>query len=388
MLRIKALEIQNINSISNLSLKFSDGLNILCGTNGVGKTTILECIAGVIRGKMNVRTSVTCSNGKIGIIVKQDEDYFEEKVSIDAEQIILEKEALSTELIFYNTSHRSSSRHVSRDYDVDRPPMSPLDAVKRWLYRNYIESNEISSIKQSNFELVRECINKIDNNVYFEDLLLSYRNREMGPKKTIHTYRTVEFLIKTPHGTMDINYLSSGYKACFTILIDLIRQLELTMNEAVEEYQGIVLIDEIDLHLHPEWQTRITSIIKWLVPKAQIIVTTHSPHVIQSANAGEIIPLGIDETNNIYVRNLPKSYMYGYQGWNVEEILVHVMGLEDPMSKVFREKLEKFEIGLSEENKDKVIEAYNALNAMLHNRNPLLALIKIQASEYLEEDEE
>lgn len=187
---------------------------------------------------------------------------------------------------------------------------------------------------------------------------------------------------------MDINYLSSGYKASFTILLDLIRQLERTLNEEVQEYQGVILIDEIDLHLHPEWQSKITSIIRWLVPKAQLIVTTHSPHVIQSANSGEIIPLVVDEDNNVYVRNLPKSNKYGYQGWNVEEILVHVMGLEDPMSIVFREKIKNFEVGLSKDDKNQVIDAFNALNSMLHPSNPLSALIKIQASEYLEEDEE
>lgn len=88
MLRIKALKIQNINSISNLNLQFSDGLNILCGTNGVGKTTILESIAGVMRGRMNVRTSVTSNHGQIGVIAEKDFNYIEERVIFDADNYI------------------------------------------------------------------------------------------------------------------------------------------------------------------------------------------------------------------------------------------------------------------------------------------------------------
>lgn len=61
------------------------------------------------------------------------------------------------------------------------------------------------------------------------------------------------------------------------------------------ETPGVVLIDELDLHLHPKWQRQVVGDLKKIFPKVQFVATTHSPFIIQSLDEGELMTL--DSTN-------------------------------------------------------------------------------------------
>ncbi|MDM8004878.1 MAG: AAA family ATPase [Phycisphaerae bacterium] len=88
--------------------------------------------------------------------------------------------------------------------------------------------------------------------------------------------------------------MSEGYRAALAMLIDLLRHvvsvypdtplIENRDNKVVVPHQGVVLIDEIDSHLHPEWQRRIGFWLKEKLPNIQFIVTTHSPIICQAAD--------------------------------------------------------------------------------------------------------
>lgn len=80
---------------------------------------------------------------------------------------------------------------------------------------------------------------------------------------------------------------------------------------------GVVVIDELDLSLHPTWQRRIIQILKTLFPKIQFICATHSPFIIQSLETGELITLD---------RELDSEY----SGAGIEDIAEDVMGVEMP----------------------------------------------------------
>jgi len=62
-------------------------------------------------------------------------------------------------------------------------------------------------------------------------------------------------------------------------------------NDAANKTNGVVLIDEIDLHLHPKWQRRVVSDLQNAFPNLQFIATTHSPFILQSLEPGEVIDL-------------------------------------------------------------------------------------------------
>jgi len=95
---------------------------------------------------------------------------------------------------------------------------------------------------------------------------------------------------------LSLDNMSDGYRASLAMLVDIIRQLidvygstELLINRSDGDAQirhgGIVLIDEIDAHLHPEWQRKIGFWFKELFPQIQFIVTTHSALICQAADA-------------------------------------------------------------------------------------------------------
>ncbi len=88
---------------------------------------------------------------------------------------------------------------------------------------------------------------------------------------------------------MPIEALADGYQATITWVMDMLGWALLHDDKVfLKEISGIVLIDEIEHHLHPIWQLSIVSILKRVFPKVQFIITTHAPLV--AANCRKLLP--------------------------------------------------------------------------------------------------
>jgi AAA domain, putative AbiEii toxin, Type IV TA system len=96
-------------------------------------------------------------------------------------------------------------------------------------------------------------------------------------------------------------WLSQGYQSLIAWLADVVGQVLLEAGESVEaaEMEGLVLIDEIDLHLHPTWQVRLIPALKRVFPRLQFIATTHSPMVLPGLTADEVYILSQDGEGNV-----------------------------------------------------------------------------------------
>jgi hypothetical protein len=94
-------------------------------------------------------------------------------------------------------------------------------------------------------------------------------------------------------------WLSQGYQAVISLVADIIGNVWLEAGEPVEldDMEGIVLVDELDLHLHPTWQTEIVTGLKATFPRMQFIVTTHSPLVLAGCRADEVFVLKQDDVS-------------------------------------------------------------------------------------------
>tara|TARA_R110002124_G_scaffold120895_6_gene278988 strand:- start:49513 stop:51318 length:1806 start_codon:yes stop_codon:yes gene_type:complete len=91
--------------------------------------------------------------------------------------------------------------------------------------------------------------------------------------------------------TLSFDQLSEGYKSVIIFVTDLLFRLQSNQpnTRRIEDFYGVVLLDEIDLHLHPKWQRVIVSKLRSLFPNIQFIFTTHSPTIIQGASNDAII---------------------------------------------------------------------------------------------------
>lgn len=92
-----------------------------------------------------------------------------------------------------------------------------------------------------------------------------------------------------------ISQLSDGYKCTISLIADIAYRMAILNPQLLEnvlvETEGIVLIDEVDLHLHPSWQKRILKDLMEVFPKVQFVVSTHAPEVINSVKQDAVIIL-------------------------------------------------------------------------------------------------
>ncbi len=135
------------------------------------------------------------------------------------------------------------------------------------------------------------------------------------------------------YGTLDVDQLSDGIRSVLAMIGDIAyRCIKLNPHlgaEAAKETRGVVMIDEVDLHLHPRWQQVILSQLQEAFPRIQFIVTTHSPQVLSTVRRESIRILAPDQHGHI-VASTPLARTYGGPSGDVLHSVMQV----DPMPPV------------------------------------------------------
>jgi predicted ATP-binding protein involved in virulence len=239
-----------------------------------------------------------------------------------------------------------------------------IHEIKNWFVNRFLYSVHAGSLTNEqleNLELAKSCFSIIDDKFSF--------NRVMASDN--------EIMVNTPNGEIYYEYLSSGFKSIISILFGIIKDIEFRFKEPtikVKDFDGIILIDELELHLHPIWQAKISNILKEVLPKVQFIVTTHSPHIIQNANPDEIIALMRDK-NGVVIKKEILNNEFGFQGWTVEEVLMDVMGMEDTRTEIYKNSIKDFQNAIAVENYSLAKEEFDKLDKLLHPDNYLRKLL-------------
>ncbi len=250
---IEKIEIKEFFSIEDIkleNLKKKREIYIV-GENGDGKTLLLQAIAVGLKGSM-----------EDGL-----KDFRKIKNSYRIE--ISDKENCKNNLFAYGANRNNSCQMeedkegyltlFNNNYDLKNPI--------KWL--QYLDYNEKSG--KTNVISVEEAKKLL------QKLLNSNIKIEITPDNVRFTEKGAE---------VSFNQLSAGYKSVIIIICDLIGRL--AQNQAyiddIAEFQGIVLIDEVELHLHPKWKYNFMKKLRDTFPLIQFIVTTHSPTVILGAN--------------------------------------------------------------------------------------------------------
>ena len=163
----------------------------------------------------------------------------------------------------------------------------------------------------------------------WEGMRISSADRKLLLSCSLEVSLTPQIMIQRKIGTFNLSQLSDGEQRLFSLFVDIARQLSIN-DRKDETSQGgaIVLIDEIDVHLHPKWQRRIVPALEDLFPNCQFIATTHSPFVIQATRRQQITSI---EKNSSTVD------MSG--GNSIEDIAEEIQGVSVPQRSIRAEKL-------------------------------------------------
>ena len=169
--------------------------------------------------------------------------------------------------------------------------------------------------------------------------------------------------------------LSEGEKSVIALVGDLSRRLAIAnpKRENPLEGDGIVLIDEIDLHLHPKWQEKIFPALQNTFPNIQFIVSTHAPKVLESVDENiQVIRLHEDAETHLVLAE-PMEPM---NGWDVNTILEDYMDTEVYNRKT-TELLEQINVYLNEKAYDEAEKLVNKLAWMTSEENTKVVRARI-----------
>lgn len=384
MLRIKNIEILGIGPIKNIDLNFDSHFNIICGQNGIGKTTILDCLSqsfSINNITIKRNAGQTSGNWKINISINgidqektftttsfhpNDSKHNSQGIYQSANDVIVFKTYRDIPYQNLDSVTNDPIRDIQNIDHITINGSSPHD-LKNWFVNRHLWSAHVNHLDQyqlQNIALAKDCFNILNPEISFS---------KVNPN-------TNDILLLTPVGEIYFEYLSSGFKSCMAVLIGLIKEVEFRFknpSKFIKDFDGIVFIDELDLHLHPAWQAKIYEALKIILPKAQIFTSTHSPHIIQVANAKEIIPLTLNETNEVKLSTIINQE-YGCQGWTVEEILTDVMGMTETRTSTYLNAMSNFNIAIDNDNFEGANAQFLILDAMLHPENSLKKILKIQ----------
>jgi uncharacterized protein (TIGR02646 family) len=305
--RIERIQVHNLRAVEDLDVLVPDPTEneswvMVIGENGVGKSSLLQGIALALMGqkhanarKLNaadfVRRGARDKKGFVRVHVsgvgpielrfrtnssKFEVDPPDPKVPLLAYG--------STRLLPRNTAHKALEDLNIRMENLFDPTI-PLCDADEWMRRLYRED-------KGSFQDIGRAICRL--------LMLSDRP---GPRLT-NGIATV----KTPDGWRPIRQLSDGYQSMIGLVVDIAIGATGT-RRSPEEAEGIVILDEIEVHLHPQWKISIVERFRQCFPKLNFLVTTHDPLCLKGLRDNEILILRRDARGKVtYTSDVPSVH--------------------------------------------------------------------------------
>lgn len=354
---IKEVKIRNIRSIKEVKLSYNEpyaGWHVLIGDNGSGKSSILKsiCLALIgideaesLREDWSKWINKKASEAEVSISLVPDYEFDfttkRKKAEIVNNKIIF-KSNKSLNNIFLNNAIIEALKDETDPSDYNWGAMHGWFSAAYGPYRKF-GGNDITDFSSSHPRAsahlsafgeetgLKGCIDWLtqlrirslekdnaDSKVFSNLLSLFVRfinNSELLPYNSkVISVTTNEVLVKDIHGNeVSIFDLSDGYRTILSMTFDIVFQLlkvyginqvfnNIEKGIAKIDLPGVILIDEIDAHLHPKWQIKIGEWFKKIFPRIQFIVTTHSPLICRSVKDNNSIWLlpSIENENNSY----------------------------------------------------------------------------------------
>ena len=382
-MKIKKIEIKNNKILKDISVDFEKNGKIIdtivvAGSNGSGKTTFLESIWNYFleiseyRRDILEKVDITFNDDfeklkELDIIrhlkyanydEKNDIKTYKETVSLF--KVLPKLIYIPTEINFSEVKTETTNFYKEYSFfnivDFNMIKDIPSYIVSRIMY--ILGQNENLTMLEARKKITEE-INGIFN-ILELDVKLKGISKDGKNMPIFENSQGEEF---------NINELSSGEKQLF------LRTLSIKM---LEPEDSIILIDEPELSLHPKWQQQIIKVYQSIGKNNQIIVATHSPHILGSVRSENIIILSKNEENKIVP--ITGEELYSSYGQTSDRILEDIMGMKSARNIEVQNLLDDVR-NLVSENRyetDEFKEKYNELKNILGNSDSDLMLIDME----------
>lgn len=410
------IHIENFKGIQNANFAFTKSMNLIVGNNGTGKTSVLEAISvalgGFLAGIQGVTTihfskdEIRCENQLLGSgsnniiyrtpikvnanimingkkfpFTRQKKSVSSSRSTIEPRDICKEAEKMASnrESILPIISYQSFSRISNQKKDKWEDPFSNdfsrvvgytdclEEASNTKMLTNWCKKMDHISWQQgkeiAEYEAVKHAA------AQFMQVMLDRENI-----RVFYDKRTEELMYACDSEQLPIRLLSSGFRTLLGMVLDIAYRMAILnpdlLDHIVSDTPGIVLIDEIDMHLHPNWQWKVVNALQTTFPEVQFIATTHSPIIMASCKNENMIMLNpidqfLDIPSDIYQGNTVK-------GWQINDVLEQCMNscYRDPETVEMLKDLttlaqKKIKHTISEEELGKYHSIIKELNEML-----------------------
>ncbi len=332
------VQIKNFRAIRDLELDLRGqpghgNWTVLLGENGVGKTSILQAIALALAGPSGagrtglrpaevlrqgaregfVRIELTGVRSEVGLDFRAKGDFrFYSDISVPLA-------GYGATRLLWSPGAKQPKFSTANIENLFNPFVS-LSRTQLW----------IPEVSHSDFQTVATALKSLLN---------------AGEEVYISRSKTGELFLHDDRTRIQLSRLSSGYQAVAALALDLIRVF-LARWGSVEAAEGIVLVDEIETHLHPRWQMRVVDSLRSAFPRVQFVATSHSPLTLRGLRDGEVIVLRRGGSGASVQQDLPPI-----EGMTVDQLLTsETFGLQSTLDPDIEAAFERYYRLLAQEN--------------------------------------
>lgn len=371
-MRLNKVILDNFKCFEHLEMDFHPSVNLIVGINGTGKSSVLEGLR-VLLGSLflsvdkykdkifspgisnddvrlanleqqypvKIYADAKMNNFKGGedseIVWERSLDtrngstrYAKAKdmkeASSEMQQAIREDRKVTIPLVAYYSTDRfkKEKKDIALEKEGSRlrgyyNALDPLTNIKFFLDLYYTET--LSSLQYGKPSVLQTLVNEaVMGCLDCESLIFDIKKQELV------------YTDKTTHEQVPFHLLSDGVRCTLAMVMELAFRCYILNPHlglrATQETNGVVLIDEVDLHLHPSWQKHVINDFCKAFPKLQFIVTTHAPLVISSLKEGKIFSI-VDK----------QSFDFGLQTGRDANFVLNEMGVSE-MDEDLKDKLQ------------------------------------------------
>ena len=389
-MKIDSIQLKNFRCFKNLELSFNPKLTVIVGKNASGKSTILDAVAiavgtfpstfdgignyGIKKEDAMLVTNmfgdslnstpvypvVISSNGKIG----DNNVHWERALTKSTGRCTF---SLAKEITKITEDYQK--RIIAGDTTVILPLVAYYGTGRLWLQHREKKEDVLLNSSRTNGYI--DCMDSAAN----DKLIMNWFNKETSKKLQKKTgtaafdavimaiEKCISLLVEEDdvsvsynfdNNDLDIQYrmdgkdiifplnrMSDGYRCTISLITDIayrMAQLNPQLREQVLETPGVVIIDEIDLHLHPEWQKRILDDLTSIFPNIQFIVSTHASSVISSVTSDNLIMLDGNKAVS------PSGEVYGKDSNTIHSSIMGSSERPDKIKNLFLEFYKYLEV--------------------------------------------